>query len=1043
MSPRESHGRDVHPFVVQASDAAVLRRRLAELPALVARDGLAPTAARLASELSPQPARAALVAADPDALTAHVQTALAFVDSGQGERLRDRRGVFVNLRPASERGRLALLFPGDGSPYLGMMSGLRSRFATLRAWLRRADEVAVAQGRLPLTEVIYPRDLTQEKVRRRAEHRLRRLEHSSTAVLAFNHGLFVVLGELGLRPDALIGHSLGDWSALGAGGVTKVEHFLEHVDRALLLPGHVTRPNARMGLVMASRADVEQVLAAQGGDVYVAMDNGPRRIVIAGGKRAMRAAMETFAARGVVVHRLPYVRAAHTPLCEAVRQPLLQAFERWSAQLPTAEIWSCAAATTYPSDLPAIRRMAVDNIVGCVEFSATVQAAWEAGIRVFVECGARGQLTDCVSAILGPRDALTIALDTPARDDLTELCTGLCALAAEGVPLQLAAWFDGLEQPAPEPRNAAAAVAYLADSSAAFRRHHEAVTATLRAGTAFTTDWMRTQQAALTAHFTAGRGREAAAETARAGPFLGTVTRTAEGLVANVELDVARQPWLRDHSFGWFLEPFPEAASPLPVAPMTVSIEILAEAAALLSDGQPLRLIRDVVVRRTVQARNPRTLEARARRQADGAVATALVEPETGDKLAEAVCEFGRRPAAPAPDAFEPADGAPAEISAATLYAERLMFHGPCYQVLHDLGVLGSDGIVGELRTRPAEELFGAPPASPLLTDPALFDAVGQLFGYWAFARYDENRVVFPTHVGRIELYGDPPPPGTVFRTTCRATSQTIKRLTGDLELSRDGVVFARLHGWRFWRFNWPTSLLTFSRFPARLCPTTPLVETFTGLADVPWAATFTQRRPVELLEFLVPAVLCRSELSRYDSLAGDQRRQQQFYFGRLTAKDALRRWAEDRHGLRLAPTQIDLPPVDGPPTPRFDGWTPPGELHVSLTHVVGFAAAVVDEQPIGIDAEALAPRDEAFCKVAFTAEERAMLGSDARLLTAGWCAKEAAAKASGQGLTDPRRYHLSDVSAVGCTVTAPDDVVWQVVWDDDGQHLVAVARPA
>ena len=1029
------------PLIVGAADEAELRRRLAELPGRAAREGLGRLAAALASEPVAQPARAAIVASDTAGLAERVRLAVTFLEAGESDRLRDPRGVFVSLRPPAERGRLALLFPGDGSPYLGMMAALRERFATLRAWLQRADDVAVAQGRMALTDVIYPADLSREKVRRRAEHRLRRLEHSSTAVLAFNHGLFEVLGELGLKPDALIGHSLGDWSALGAGGVTAVEHFLEHVDRALLLPGHVTRPNARMGLVRESRAAVEQVLAEQGGDVFVAMDNGPKRIVIAGGKRAMRGAMDTFAARGVAVHRLPYVRAAHTPLCEGLRSPLLAAFERWSAHLPTAELWSCAAATTYPHDLDAIRSMAVDNIVKCVEFSATVQAAWDAGIRIFVECGARGQLTDCVSAILGERDNLAIALDTPARDDLTDLCTALCALAAEGVPLQLAPWFEGQAEATPLQQDASAALSYLVDTAAAFERHGQTAVATVRAGTAFTTDWMQTQSAALTAYYQSCQASELAVAPVTKGPFLGAVTRTAEGVTADVDLDVDRQPWLFDHSFGWFLERFPEAATPLPVVPMTVTIEILAEAAALLAPGQSLRAISDIVIRRTVQARGPRRLEARAEPLGDGQLGARLVDPETGDTLAEATCEFGPRDEPPTADEFRPQEAEPADLSAERLYGERVMFHGPCYQVIRELGELGVDGVVGELVTRPAEELFGRAPESPLLTDPALFDAVGQLFGYWAVARHAENRVVFPTHVGRIELYGDPPPAGVAFRTTCRVSATSAKRLTGTLELSIDGQVYARLIDWRFWRFNWPTSLITFSRHPERLCPTEPLAERFGGLTDVGWGAAFGQRRPIELLEFLAPAVFTMAELDRFDSLPTAQRRQEQFYFGRLCAKDALRRWAEERHGRSFAPTQISVPPGAGPPVAAFDGWQPPEPIHLSIAHVPGIAVAIVDERPVGIDLEPIEPRDETFCSLSFSPGERELLGDDSRLLTAGWCAKEATAKASGIGLADPRRYVLSQVTPSGGLVTDPDGGIWRVDWDDDGQHVVAVSR--
>jgi phosphopantetheinyl transferase (holo-ACP synthase) len=165
-------------------------------------------------------------------------------------------------------------------------------------------------------------------------------------------------------------------------------------------------------------------------------------------------------------------------------------------------------------------------------------------------------------------------------------------------------------------------------------------------------------------------------------------------------------------------------------------------------------------------------------------------------------------------------------------------------------------------------------------------------------------------------------------------------------------------------------------------------------------------------------------ERAALGALPGPERRKTLRLWGRVAAKEAARRTWAARGEPPTYPTDLAIEPDDRG-RPRLisliepDAETPA----VSIAHAEGVAVALAVADPrtrVGIDVERIAGRDEGFEAVAFSEAERAILdrtpeSSRAEWLARLWCAKEAAAKATGMGLADgPRGVEIIEADTTG-----------------------------
>lgn len=1060
----------------------------------------------LSSDLRDGTVRLALIASSTDDLRLKLARALSRLEDAGCRQMKDTSGVYFFEEPLLARGKLAFLFPGEASQYPNMLKDLCLHFPEIRAAFDLADRIFLKEGRpLRPSQSVFPPPGVSEEARAGLERRLWEIGGALESILAANWALYGLLQRLGIRADVLLGHSSGEFSALAAAGIlTPDATFLDRVvdsnsayDR-LVASGRL--PAAALAAVGADRAAVAPLLQHHDGEAFLAMDNCPHQVVIVGREHAVEDVLDQLRAQGVVCQRLPFARAYHTPPFRTAMQPLEVLLREAVISPPQTEIYCAATSSPYPRTPQEIRDLIIELWSRPVEFKRTVEALYEAGVRVFVEVGPKGNLTAFVDDILRGSPHLAVPCDVPRRSGITQLNHVVGLLAAQGAGMRLSALYerrspqrlalDGTSTAGNGSRRTqdfqvplAAPMVWLAprgaDTLSSRARPPVPFTPTARVASspdeplrhamdgaassapvaeavaspasAVIAEHFRTMESFLAVEQEIMEAFLGVVDMPAAAPplaFAGTVVSLTPGqeVVVRRRFDPDEDVWLWDHSFADRVSAVDPALKPLPVVALTVCVETMAEAAALLAPGQVLVGMRDIQARQWIEVGGPIILEVTARRQASAEPVTIEIRnlgaadgpyPPNATPVVEGTALFAD--AYPEPPGIMPLtleSERPCRHTAERMYEERLMFHGPRFQGVASLDRSGEDGLKGHLRVLPRTDLFASTAAPHFLTDPVLLDNAGQLLGYWAAERLSSGYTVFPFRLGALDIYGPSPEVSELVRCEVKILEVTSRRLRAALSLfGADGRLRLRLSDWEDWRFFWPREFYDFTRFPNRYLLTTawevPVSRLPRREAFVCQRFESTPETSQTIVTQLMPClVLSGSERRQWDAMAGPEKRRNEWVLGRAVAKDAVRRLLRAKHRVDLYPADIEIDhDQDGRPFARVLGTGEPMAMPaISIAHSDGHAVALAghcaDGHRLGIDLERIRPRADSFLTIAFSEAELTILQSVAgserdEWVTRLWCAKEAVAKALGKGLVDgPRSLAVRSLDAPTGRVT-------------------------
>ncbi|PYQ19622.1 MAG: 6-deoxyerythronolide-B synthase, partial [Acidobacteria bacterium] len=390
--------------------------------------------------------RLAVVAGNVDELRQKVERAIERLSDPRSQKIKEVHGVYFFAEPLKPGRKLAFLFPGEGSQYVNMLADLCLHFPEVRRCFDLVDRIFARHSRnyVP-SDYIFPRPAFSDRERAAAEKRLWEMEGAFEAVLTANWALFTLLSRLDIQPDALVGHSTGEYAAMRAAGVIdlpddeRIARFATEMNRFYYqkLAGGDDVPRAALVAVGADSGTVSSLAGDGRGRMFVAMDNCPHQTVVAGSEEAAARLAEELRRRGLLYERLPFDRPYHTPLFERYSEGLEAFFSRWVVAPARIPLYSCTTRSPFPADLGAIREVAVRHWMSPVEFQKTIEAMYSDGVGIFVEVGPRGNLSAFVEDILRGRPHLAIAADTMNRSGITQLNHVVGLLAAHGVPMRL------------------------------------------------------------------------------------------------------------------------------------------------------------------------------------------------------------------------------------------------------------------------------------------------------------------------------------------------------------------------------------------------------------------------------------------------------------------------------------------------------------------------------------------------------------------------------------------------------------------------------
>jgi malonyl CoA-acyl carrier protein transacylase len=356
--------------------------------------------------------------------------AMAF-DNPQAWKALQAQGIFRGSGDAP--GKIAFLFPGQGSQYLNMGRELAAYSPIVAQVFAEADAVMKPILGKPLTSYVFV-ESSDAEVLKRAEKELQQTAITQPAMLTLDTALYKLLAEFGFKPDMVMGHSLGEYAALIAAGIMPFADALEaSAARGAEMTKVSVGDNGWMAAVMAPYPVVEQTLREIDGYVVAANINGPNQSVIGGESKAVEQAIALFQKRGYQAQRLPVSHAFHTKIVAPASKPLRQVLNRLHISSPTLPLVANVTGEFYPTGVEAIKDILELQIASPVQWVKGVQTLYAAGVRCFIEVGPKKALKGLVDDILADKpDVVSLFTNHPKMGEMPTFNQALCGLYAAG-----------------------------------------------------------------------------------------------------------------------------------------------------------------------------------------------------------------------------------------------------------------------------------------------------------------------------------------------------------------------------------------------------------------------------------------------------------------------------------------------------------------------------------------------------------------------------------------------------------------------------------
>ena len=499
---------------------------------------------------------------------------------------------------------------------------------------------------------------------------------------------------MGVRPAAVAGHSVGEWTAMVHAGLfsgSAVDRFIADFD-----PDSVRVPGLVFGAIGAGAERVSAELDGRYPGIAVSHDNSPSQCVVCGPEDEVGKLVRALRRQNVLCQVLPFRSGFHTPMLEPYLGPILQASAGFELHRPEVPVWSATAAAPFPDDQAAVRDLFLRHLVETVRFRQLVEAMYEAGFRVFVQTGT-GALASVIGDVLGGRDHLAIAANTPQREGLAQLRRVAAALWVEGAQVaELEAAPTSVAGPTPErvkaptPRRTlptkldlggalislsgripmlSVATADTGLSALDALAAHRPVAAEIAALLRETAETVNSVIAARLSPAAARRPDRVPQDHQGLGPSSDPLPQEHH---IRLDVSVETMPFLLDHCFFKQREDWPDVSDLFPVVPATTVIQYMMDAAESTASGRRAVTVHAARFDRWTAATPPVTVDIQV----------------AADQIDHLKVSFGSNARAtievaadyPKPPEVWPVDRPPnarPRITAAQLYTDRWMFHGP------------------------------------------------------------------------------------------------------------------------------------------------------------------------------------------------------------------------------------------------------------------------------------------------------------------------------------------------------------------------------
>ena len=279
-------------------------------------------------------------------------------------------------------GKLALMFPGQGSQHAGMGRAVTEHSEAARQVLRQADDILgfnVSRVVLDGTDVDLARTTTTQPA----------ILAVSWAYLAYLRERAAELGK-SVRPSLVSGHSFGQFTAAAAADSISFADALTLVrERGRIMERWAKKRPGGMASVIGPTDDEVRGICDEvspGGDVGVAAVNAPGQTVISGTIQSLTRAIDLIRERGARVVQLPISVPGHFPKMAGARDELRQRIDRIEFRDPATPVVSSLTGKVL-TRAEEVRQELSDQMTGAINWMRAFVEMRRAGVNTFFEVG--------------------------------------------------------------------------------------------------------------------------------------------------------------------------------------------------------------------------------------------------------------------------------------------------------------------------------------------------------------------------------------------------------------------------------------------------------------------------------------------------------------------------------------------------------------------------------------------------------------------------------------------------------------------------------
>jgi len=1004
-----------------------------------------------AREAAGKPCILAAVADSPAGLRERLCTAQTRIAAGAAK-VRDKSGLYWfrdRLLGPERDGKIAFLFPGGASFYPGMLRDVAILFPVCRHVFDSLEEaVGGLDGFSPSSFVFPPGGGWSVLSGLKPGAMFARLLVSTCAA---DIALVRLFADFGIVPQGLAGFAGGDISALFAAGVPRFKRRSERLEFVRDVYKLVSHAIDREGLpecttLLASFPDAESAdaaaAAADPSECVESFIHSPRVRTFSVLSAAAEKTIRSFAAQGVRTVRLPAGSPFNTPWCAKTVSSFRKFASRWTRAEPSVPVYSCADAAPLPRGLRALRRKAMEFWTSPVRFDATIRQMYEDGFRVFVELGPRGNLCGAADEILRDAPHAAIAANRVHRSGLQQLLHALAQLAASGAPVDAAALHANRRRRMLD-LDSPLTAGVRRDSEMRLSRDFPRLAL-------FSLDPEFAQTAAPARRGAGKAEMRAAAAAARERRLRQFEAGASDPLISGAdtvshipgtsieivkELTLAAAPFIADCAFGTSQLSYSEPSlRGLAALPLSAGAEMMGSLARRLMPSRSVVRIDDLSARKAVVFRDGAVrLHLHAERTASPDPDLAAVRVQLRDDTAdpsftwpsmEAVFLLAATPPAPRP-AVPPPLPRPRSVhwTNREIYPDRLRYNGLLRGIVR-ADLWSETGLDYEVRA-PSSAGAVAHTRFPVWTlDPVVFETITSGFALWRSHPRFAGSFAAAFRIRRISIFGSAFREGAQLRCYMRLSAVTPRSHIADITVSDgNGNMVMQIDGLEEFVERVPEEFPRLILSPASTFLTRPVPPAVIGFPSAAAGTAMVAGAPYAIfeqhggiwLEMVSHAVLCPAERKEFAQMPGTVSRRAEWLFGRIAAKDAVRRFMADSYQARWTCADIHIWPDDSGKPHAIGAWTDtlPEAPDITIAHTSRLVvAAAAANSRIGIDIEARGRNlTDEFTRGVFTDSELEIAASAAAapdMTLRFWCAKEAVSKALGTGIRfSPREMNI------------------------------------